>query len=231
MEAFWLSNIGTPAGDAAYTGWVKTACFQLCGKSLTPATFRRMFMTYALKLTLTDSKKIEAYAKLQNTSPSVIHFYYNRENASEENRLINSEIILGLGLFTEAEIGSETEPPKKKQKTTEVTESPEIKRITSRIHEFAKIFWQNRTPFEFTKTYYNIIDSDDEEILAEDIWESDEEEESFSLDLESDSESEEDQEYIQSFDTEEEEEKAIDFTAMANQCCQSFTIQLEPCAD
>lgn len=237
MEAYWLSDRGRAAGTQCYTKWVKWACNQLCNKALTPAMFRRMFMTYAMKLTMGDSKKVAAIAKLQNTSPSVVNFYYNRQNASEENRAVNSDIIMGLGLFADPkEFDSDIESPQKKQKTTEINESPEAKRITEQIHYFVKAFWEDRTPFEFTKTYYNSskvtvdLDSEEEEEISD--TDSEEEEDIFlASDAEFDSDEDIEFDFESDKEEEEEEEEVIDFTAQANQCCQSFTIQLEPCVN
>lgn len=90
---------------------------------------------------------LEDLALLQNTSVSVIHYYYNRRNASESNREINNIILKDLGLF---DFTKEDEQPKKlskkeiqlQEKRREVIN--QVKEKSNQITQFVKTFWQRR---------------------------------------------------------------------------------------
>lgn len=222
IESFWLGLNGTPGGKSAFTDWVKYASEQLCGKKLTPASFRRMFMTQVMKSNILNDDQINDLALLQNTSVAVIGDYYNRQNASEENRALNTQIIEGLGLFNgkvqqqqEEEDAAVTEERAKKKANLGMVNN-KVNRITQTICSFKNYFWKKdyRPSVEFNSKYYEVnpiewdfeISDSDSELDSE-------------VDYHSGSDSDSDL---------EKEEK--DFTKEATQLCQPFIVQLEDCS-
>jgi gas vesicle protein len=150
-QGYWFGIRGQQAMPDTFSDWVQKISKKLCGKSLGPADFRRIFFTQLAKKAPKGAQQhrhqefFVNIARLQNTSVQIINTYYNRANYSELNQQTVVECQQELQLVSgglKRRSRDEVEEAQKKQK---------LEHLTAEIEQTAE------EVADWTNNYFDVI--------------------------------------------------------------------------